>query len=184
METESVSEMVNQLNLTVTCRNDTSSSNDNTNRFQDNLGCSTFTVCNLYSPFTRDIKLTKIMSFFATSFPLITTISSRTVALIFSFHSTLFFLMKQLWGTMVKHESAVHVTQQVVARLPKSKWVCSCHQPCLAGPGQVERLKLFLCLHPPECLAFLDQGSGGVQRSYWTFYQTCFLLILITCLSR
>ena len=70
------------------------------------------------------------------------------------------FLLKQLWGSMAKHESdtVLHVTQQVVARLPKSNWVCSCHQPCLAGRGEVKKLKRFLCLHPPECLAVLDQG--------------------------
>ena len=27
----------------------------------------------------------------------------------------------------------------------------------LVGPGEVERLKPFLCLHPPECLAVLNQ---------------------------
>ena len=49
----------------VTCRNYTNSSNDNNNQFQDNLGCSAFTVCNLNSPFApRDIKPPKIISFF------------------------------------------------------------------------------------------------------------------------
>ena len=38
-----------------------SASNDDTNRFQDNLGCSAFTVCNLNSPFARDIEPTIIM---------------------------------------------------------------------------------------------------------------------------
>ena len=93
------------------------------------------------------------------TFPLLSTNSSRVVALIFSFNFMLFFLLKQLWGAMAKQESAtVHVTQQVVARLSKSRWVCSCHQPCLAGLGEIERLKLFLCLHLPECLVVLDQG--------------------------
>ena len=55
------------------------------------------------------------------TWPLISTISSHTVAIIFSSHSTLFFLLKQLWDTIGRHESAtVHVTQQVLARLPKS----------------------------------------------------------------
>ena len=49
----------------MTCRNYTHSKNDNNNRFQDNLGCSAFTVCNCISPFTHNIKCTKIMSFFA-----------------------------------------------------------------------------------------------------------------------
>ena len=33
-------------------------------RFQDNLSCSTFTVCNFKSPFARDITRTKIIFFF------------------------------------------------------------------------------------------------------------------------
>ena len=43
----------------MTCRNYTNSSNDN-NRFQDNLMCSSFTVCNLNLPFARDVTLKKI----------------------------------------------------------------------------------------------------------------------------
>ena len=46
----------------VTCGNYTNSSNDNNNRLQDNLECSAFTVCNLNSPFARDMESTKIMS--------------------------------------------------------------------------------------------------------------------------
>ena len=98
------------------------------------------------------------------------------------------FLLKQLWGKMVKHQIAtVHATQQVVARLPKNEWVCSCHQPCLAGLREVEMLKPFLCLHPPECLAVLDQGFLPVfsfpNKVQWN-YRSYFLLILITCLYR
>ena len=48
------------------CRNYKNSSNDNNNRFQDNLGCSAFTVCNLNSPFAHDIKRKKksLLNFF------------------------------------------------------------------------------------------------------------------------
>ena len=49
---------------TSTCRNYRNSRNDNNNLFQDNLGCSAFTVYNLNSPFARDIKPTEIVSFF------------------------------------------------------------------------------------------------------------------------
>ena len=69
---------------------------------------------------------------------------------------------------MAKHESAaVHVTQQVVARLPNSEWVC--HQPQLG-------------LHPPECLAALDRGFLPVffsNRVQWSD-RTYFLLILMS----
>ena len=47
----------------MTFRNYSNGGNDNNNQFQDNIGCSAFTVCNLKSPFGRDITPTKIMSF-------------------------------------------------------------------------------------------------------------------------
>ena len=46
---------------TVACKNYTNSSDDNNNRFQVNIACSAFTVCNLNSPFAPDITPTKIM---------------------------------------------------------------------------------------------------------------------------
>ena len=95
------------------------------------------------------------------------------------------FLLKQLWGKMVKHQIAtVHATQQVVARLPKNEWVCSCHQPCLAGLREVEMLKPFLCLHPPECLAVLDQGFLPVFFFFLTKFSEIIDHIFYWYLSR
>lgn len=112
------------------------------------------------------------------TFPLLPTMLCQAVALIFFFHSTLFFFM-QLWSMVVKHEAATaHVTQQVAASSPKSEQFSWCHQPCLDGLWEVAQLKLFIWLYPPQCTVVLEQSSVKLL-TLWIYIDHVLIGILL-----